>query len=166
MAAEMAAVVAAVESTTHASVQALPRQFGDTAKRVPPLGFSDVEQRLSRLDGGNELVLNGIDPDDDSERVVRSAGDVNGDGVDDLLLAANGADPNGALLGEVYVVFGIACGFPASLDLDTLNGGNGFTLHGVTAFDRAGLAVDSASDDIDDLLIGALDAGTSADNSS
>ena len=46
---------------------------------------------------------------------VSGAGDVNGDGIDDLLIGAKQADPNGQSgAGESYVVFGRATGFPAT----------------------------------------------------
>ena len=39
-------------------------------------------------------------------RSVRNAGDVNGDGFDDLIVGAPRADPNGDFSGSSYVVFG------------------------------------------------------------
>ena len=53
---------------------------------------------LSSLDGSNGFQLNGAAADDHSGRSVASAGDVNGDGFDDLIVGASGADPNGDLL--------------------------------------------------------------------
>jgi hypothetical protein len=62
---------------------------------------------LSTLNGTDGFVLNGIDPSDFSGRSVSCAGDVNGDGVDDLIIGAYGASPNGqSFAGESYVVFG------------------------------------------------------------
>ncbi|MBE9255807.1 FG-GAP repeat protein, partial [Synechocystis salina LEGE 00031] len=64
---------------------------------------------LADLNGSNGFVINGIDSDDQSGRSVSSAGDVNGDGFDDLLIGASGGDPNGVSnAGESYVVFGSA----------------------------------------------------------
>ena len=56
--------------------------------------------------GTGGFVINGIDPGDQSGRSVSSAGDVNGDGLDDLIVGASIADPNGDNAGESYVVFG------------------------------------------------------------
>jgi hypothetical protein len=69
-------------------------------------------------------VLNGIDAGDRSGASVSSAGDVNGDGVDDVIIGAYGADPNGqSSAGESYVVFGgPGVGAGGSLDLSSLNG--------------------------------------------
>ena len=39
------------------SVRSLPRQFGELEKHVKPLGFSEVERKLSKFDGGSELDL-------------------------------------------------------------------------------------------------------------
>ncbi|MBE9076944.1 FG-GAP repeat protein, partial [Romeria aff. gracilis LEGE 07310] len=61
---------------------------------------------LSSLNGSNGFVLNGIDAGDLSGRSVSGAGDLNGDGIDDLIIGADGANPNGGSSGESYVVFG------------------------------------------------------------
>jgi hypothetical protein len=50
---------------------------------------------LSTLNGSNGFAINGIAAYDYSGWSVSSAGDVNGDGFDDLIIGATGADPNG-----------------------------------------------------------------------
>ena len=116
---------------------------------------------LSALDGANGFTLTGTDPDDRSGRSVSSAGDVNGDGYDDLIIGAHRADPNGASSGEVYVVYGGASapGTDGVLALSALDGTNGFTLTGIDPDDESGRSVSSAGDvngdGYDDLIIGA-----------
>jgi len=62
---------------------------------------------LNTLDGTTGFRLDGIDASDQSGRSVSSAGDVNGDGFDDLIIGARAADPGGdSIAGESYVVFG------------------------------------------------------------
>src|SRR4028119_2180070 len=64
---------------------------------------------LKDLNGSNGFAINGIAANDYSGRSVSSAGDVNGDGFDDLIIGANGADPNGiSSAGQSYVLFGRA----------------------------------------------------------
>ena len=71
-------------------------------------GFT-ASLELSSLDGSNGFVLNGIDQGDNLGVSVSGAGDINGDGFDDILLGALGASPNGnRLAGESYVIFGSA----------------------------------------------------------
>ena len=66
---------------------------------------------------------------------MSGAGDVNGDGFDDLLIGARGADPNGTYSGASYVVFGKAGGFSTPLNLSSLTGANGFKIQGEAAGD-------------------------------
>ena len=119
---------------------------------------------LSDLDGTNGFILNGIDADDRSGQSVSSAGDVNGDGYDDLIIGAHWADPNGDRSGETYIVYGgaNAPGAGGMLDLSMLDGSNGFILTGIDAYDLSGRSVSSAGDvngdGYDDLIIGARDA--------
>jgi len=72
---------------------------------------------LSTLNGINGFRINGIAADDGSGYSVSSAGDVNGDGIDDLIIGASGADPNGSSSGQSYVVFGNRSGFGTVLNL-------------------------------------------------
>ncbi|MBD2302787.1 S-layer family protein [Nostoc sp. FACHB-190] len=118
---------------------------------------------LSSLNGSNGFVINGIDVFDLSGSSVSNAGDINGDGLDDLIIGASGADPNGQnSAGESYVVFGSRNGFGASLNLSSLDGRNGFVINGIDLFDLSGNSVSSAGDingdGIDDLIIGASSA--------
>ena len=125
---------------------------------------------LSALDGTNGFRLSGAAADDDSGLAVSTAGDVNGDGIDDLLIGARGADPNGDVSGASYVVFGGAgVGNGGNLELSALDGTNGFRLSGVAAYDQSGLAVSTAGDvngdGVDDVLIGAPQADPNGDTS-
>ena len=116
---------------------------------------------LSTLNGSNGFAINGIATYDESGSSVSSAGDVNGDGIDDLIIGASWADPNGiSAAGQSYVVFGSNSGFGAGLNLSELNGSNGFAINGIAAFDFSGRSVSSAGDvngdGFDDLIIGAF----------
>ena len=122
---------------------------------------------LSSLDGSNGFVLNGINSSDFLGSAVSGAGDVNGDGLADLIIGAVGADPNGDYSGESYVVFGTS-NPSASIELSSLDGSNGFILNGITAFDRSGRAVSGAGDingdGFTDVIIGAPDGYTNSVN--
>ncbi len=127
----------------------------------------DPTIELSDLDGLNGIRFNGVAEFDNTGVSVSSAGDINGDGIDDVIIGANDADPNGTdRAGSSYVVFGTTAGLANPFDLSTLNGSNGFTINGVNDVDLSGFSVDSAGDingdGFDDLIIGALYADPNA----
>ena len=96
-----------------------------------PEGFA-ASLDLAGLDGTDGFRIDGIDAFDYSGASVSAAGDVNGDGFDDLIIGAFGANPGGnGDAGESYIVFGKAAGFVASLDLAALDGSTGFASTGL-----------------------------------
>ncbi len=130
-------------------------------------GFS-ASMSVSALDGSNGFRLEGVAADD-RLLSVSSAGDINGDGFDDVIVGGYRADANGVQSGASYVVFGKAGGFTSTMNLNTLDGTNGFRLEGVAASDRAGRSVSSLGDlngdGFDDLIVGAAYTDTSGANS-
>ena len=123
---------------------------------------------LASYTGAAGFRIDGVADSDRTAYSVAGAGDVNGDGIDDLVIGAIGADPNGSSSGSAYVVFGTSAGIVSPLLLSTLDGTNGFRLDGATADDRAGTSVagigDVNGDAIADLVVGAPGLDASAAN--
>ena len=127
--------------------------------RTPASPFPAVFE-LSSLNGTNGFSVSQLAASDYLGTAVAGPGDVNGDGIDDLLLGAYGADPSGrSAAGQAYVIFGRSS-FPAAFSLSSLNGTTGFTMNGSAAGGYLGYQVDGAGDvngdGIADLLLSAI----------
>ncbi|MBR8826811.1 MAG: FG-GAP repeat protein [Gomphosphaeria aponina SAG 52.96 = DSM 107014] len=127
------------------------------------------ELNLEDLDGTNGVKINGEVAFDFSGASVSSAGDINGDNIDDIVIGAVGADPRGNDSGRSYVVFGTDGEWEGELNLEELDGTNGFKINGEAAGDRAGFSVSSAGDingdDIKDIVVGTRDADPNGERS-
>jgi hypothetical protein len=149
--------------------------FGRNALSAPFPAELDLSTFLPAHggDGSAGFLVNGIESSDDSGYAATAAGDVNGDGIGDLIIGAPGAHKVrfGVYAGESYVVFGRDAsggGFPPEFELSSLlpgdggDGSAGFVLRAVGDSDSSGQAVSRAGDvngdGIDDLIVGAPDA--------
>ena len=131
------------------------------------LASSGGEIDLATLTATQGVLIKGADMGDVSGYSVSSAGDVDGDGLDDVLIGAIGADPDGASrAGETYLVYGAALAASGGeIDLGTLTVAQGVVIKGIDAEDSSGISVSSAGDvdgdGKDDILIGAESADSS-----
>ena len=124
---------------------------------------------LAPADG---FILQGDEAGDDLGISVSGAGDINGDGVDDLIVAAYDGDDGGDDAGEAYIIYGKAgTGSQFGTDVgpegmkrqvvDTTNlkPADGFIIQGDAADDDFGVSVsgtgDINGDGLDDLIVGA-----------
>ncbi|MCF6299911.1 MAG: integrin alpha [Proteobacteria bacterium] len=117
-------------------------------------GFSIIGHRLE----GGGPPFGGLFGND-----AGRAGDVNGDGLDDLIVAAYNREQ-----GMSYIIYGSTEGFPSVMEVTDLNGNNGFALQGIRDADRTGISVSTAgdvnNDGIDDLIIGSNANPNNSDN--
>ncbi|MGD1916141.1 MAG: GC-type dockerin domain-anchored protein [Phycisphaerales bacterium] len=116
--------------------------------------------RLSDLDGTNGFAMTG------AYGAVSTAGDINGDGIDDIAIGAPYSGDIGdgfRTQGYAYVLFGRSAGFPPLVDLRSLDGSDGFRMDGATNEDQAGDSLagggDLNGDGFDDLVVGAPGTG-------
>ena len=105
---------------------------------------------LASLDGTNGVYFNAPWQNGNGSVPV-AVGDINGDGIADMLFGESGAgtnSPSVLAFGAVYVVFGHTGTWPAQFDLVTLDGTNGFLIKGIAANDKIGYSATLA--DIND----------------
>jgi len=132
--------------------------FGKTGQAAIPLSAVAA--------GRGGFVINGQAAADFSGASVASAGDLNGDGLADLLIGAHSSDPAaGANAGRSYVIFGKTTTTPIQLSA-IARGVGGFVINGQAASDTSGTSVASAADvngdGLEDLIIGAPGGDPSA----
>jgi hypothetical protein len=138
--------------------------YGPDNGRVYVVFGSHERSRIVLDDLGTYgFVIHGAKPKDYAS-VARPAGDVNGDGLDDIIVGAPeaSAESIGSLkAGAAYVVFGKIDPAPVHLALFDLGiqGPLGFKIEGPRSWSLAGLHVAGAEDvngdGLDDLIVGA-----------
>jgi Ca2+-binding RTX toxin-like protein len=116
-------------------------------------GFGPID--LTTFTGTDGFIIQG-DEGDLAGTSVSSAGDVNGDGYNDIIVGAPQGDDGGNNAGEAYVIFGKAGGF-GTIDLGALTPAQGFVIQGDLANDTLGVNVsgagDTNGDGYDDLVV-------------
>ena len=138
----------------------------DVSVEIVTLPIELAAIQMSDNDGG--FVIDGANEFDYSGYSVSGAGDVNGDGFDDLIVGAESAYSNGYATGVSYVVFGKTSGDVVKLaDIADASNANGFVIEGVNEYDFNGRSVSGAGDingdGLDDLIVGALEADADSD---
>jgi len=125
-----------------------------------PFGTNGVVA-ANQLIGSNGVRFDGAVSGSSSGISVSGGGDINGDGIDDLIIGAPYATNNILSEGSTYVVYGKPQNqaFSSPINLSNLNGTNGFRIDGTNLEESSGAAVsivkDFNVDGIDDILIGA-----------
>lgn len=133
------------------------------AEASPTIDLSSI---TAGIDG---FAITGEADSDFSGIAARGAGDVNGDGLADIVLGAFGADPSGTNSGRAYVVFGKDGDTDEVLLLDVTDGVGGFTIDGEATSDVAGFSVSGAGDfdgdGLADIVIGASGSNANGNDS-
>lgn len=117
-------------------------------------GFNATESLLDSLESNDATKILGGGGNHGDEISVSSAGDINGDGLDDIIFG----HPEKYYNGIGYVVFGNSENDATNLWQPTFNGIDGFKMYGVNP-DTFGASLSGAGDingdGYDDLIVGA-----------
>ena len=109
--------------------------------------------------GARGFIIQGAAAGDEAGWSVSGAGDINGDGFDDIIIGAPYSDVGAPNAGSAYVIYGHA-GASASVDLGNLSAAQGFVIGGSQftglSVSRAG---DVNGDGLDDLIVGTYSHG-------
>ncbi len=117
------------------------------------------------LAGTGGFALDGASQGDSAGFSVGSAGDLDRDGIDDLIIGAQGVDEGAGNAGRIYVLYGAPDLAGGTLG-DFPTGDDGFTLDGEGISNFAGWAVhgsgDTNGDGFEDLVTGVPEAASDA----
>ncbi len=129
------------------------------------------------LNGGNGFVVAGIRggviPIEAGQTIwgdlagvdVDGLGDMNGDGIDDMIIGASHTiiNPRRKGVGQAYFLFGSNSAYPSRFSLNDLDGSNGFRINGEGTVDYYGVSLAGAGDfnddNIPDAIVGASGQG-------
>lgn len=124
-----------------------------------------LEVRISEMSENQIIKFNGAAPGDKSGGAASRAGDVNCDGIDDIIIGARYADPNGRNSGSAYIIFGNETTNSSNIDLSQLDGTDGFRIDGVSLHNQLGYDVsdlgDINNDSCDDMAVSAPTSNSS-----
>ncbi|MBL4679593.1 MAG: FG-GAP repeat protein, partial [Pseudomonadales bacterium] len=131
---------------------------------------------ITTLGSESGFIIAADAPGDHLGTRVSGAGDVNGDGIADLIIGAPYGDDGGNIAGEAYVLFGQKglSGSPDAsgrqiVELSNLSSHEGFVIQGADEHDRAGNDVSRAGDvngdGLIDLIVGAFLASEGGEDS-
>eukprot|EP01031_Cornospumella_fuschlensis_P024979 gene24979-30177_t len=144
-----------------------------TLSGTPPVGTNTLRVKVTASDGAlsvsdvfdiviNTASVTGQAFNDKLGQSLSFAGDVNGDGFDDVIVGAPFADAYATDAGRAYVLFGSSTGLPTQVNMTALVAGTstqGFLINGPSFNDQAGYGVSAAGDvngdGLSDLLVGA-----------
>nr|BAL59251.1 hypothetical conserved protein [Candidatus Acetothermum autotrophicum] len=138
----------------------LPERRRDAGAVYVIYGRPTPNKLIDIFDGDQDITIHGETPGDRLGASV-ATGDLNGDGIADLILGATDADgprKERANAGQVYVLFG-STSFPRTIDLARRNAD--MTIFGRNSTDQLGNVIVSAEvngDGFDDLIIAAHQA--------
>ena len=118
---------------------------------------------FTNFDFSTGFTINGANQDDLSGASVSTAGDINNDGISDIIVGARGAN---GYAGASYIIYGKIGGYPSNINLATMDSSIGFAINGANQYDLSGYSVSSAgdinNDGISDVIVGAININDGA----
>jgi Ca2+-binding RTX toxin-like protein len=129
---------------------------------LPPSNPNYTSATFTAADG---LKIINTRPGETIGGAIASAGDVNGDGRDDIIIGAPDDDASSATGGSAYVLYAPGVGpLSGPIDLANLSPSQGFRMVGIGTGSNTGVSVAAAgdvnADGIGDVIVGADFAGT------